>query len=303
MTSPKSSAGTITDPAAMRAELLDRLGLPADASDRDVETVRRAAEAFHDKAPDGQKQWAAEQLADIAAVQSLLDDLGADAVPEGVDDLDDDLDDEPVDEPVDAPAAVPRRRWMVWAVAGVVLAAGAAFGVHLISGANAVPGISGAPEATASPSSTAPALDMAKVGALMQKISANPKDAASYADLASLYFQAQDYANAAKFAEKVVSIEPKNATGWLALGASQFNLGKATDAEKSWIKSAALNPKSAEVHYDLGFLYLSQANPDMAKVKAEWQKVIAIDPTSDIAKNVKTHLDSLASASPAASSK
>jgi hypothetical protein len=48
-------------------------------------------------------------------------------------------------------------------------------------------------------------------------------------------------------------------------------------------------------------MYLDSATPDMAKVRAEWQKVIDIDPTSDIAKTVKQHLDSLSSFAPGAS--
>lgn len=271
---------TDVDAGAVRTELLSRLGLPADATDHDVATLHLAAVALAQNAPDTQREWAVSHLAEIEAIQSLLAENG-----------------EP---PVDVAVAPARgvRRWLPWAVAAVVLVLGGAFGVHLMT-SSSVPGITGTPDVTSGASATAaPQVDKAKVGALMQKITANPKDVAAYSELTSLYFQAADYTNAATFAQKVVELDPKNATGFLALGASQFNLGKASEAEKSWLKAAALNPKNAEVHYDLGFLYLSLPNPDMAKVKAEWEKVVAIDPTSDIAKNVKTHLGSLASQSP-----
>jgi hypothetical protein len=45
----------------------------------------------------------------------------------------------------------------------------------------------------------------------------------------------------------------------------------------------------AEVHYDLGFLYMSQTPPNTVKQKAEWAKVVAIDPKSDLAKTVAQH--------------
>ncbi len=274
------------DAGAVRTELLARLGLPADATDHDVETLRVAAAALLENAPDQQRAWASDHLADIEAVQSLL-----------------------AEEPVSDDAGIPteaepvvraRRNRIAWVVAALVLIAGGAFGVHLMS-SSGVPGIDGAPDTSTPSASAAPSLDMAQVGALMQKISADPKDAKSYAGLANLYFQAGDYSNAQKFGEKVVALTPKDATAWLLLGAAQFNGSNAAAAEKSWLKAVAINPKSIEAHYDLGFLYMSGPNPDLAKTKAEWQKVVAIDPSSDLAKTVQTHLDSLASQSPSPS--
>ena len=78
----------------------------------------------------------------------------------------------------------------------------------------------------------------------------------------------------------------------LALGAAQFNQGNAAEAKKQWLIAAGLYPKNAEVHYDLGFLYMSQTPPDKANMTAEWNKVIAIDPNSAIAKSVATHIKS-----------
>ena len=59
----------------------------------------------------------------------------------------------------------------------------------------------------------------------------------------------------------------------------------------------AIDPKNQEVHYDLGFLYMNQATPDWTAVQREWNKVIAIDPTSQIAQTVQSHLDALVKAS------
>ena len=43
---------TTVDAGAVRTELLARLGLPADATDRDVETLHRAAVSLVDNAPE-----------------------------------------------------------------------------------------------------------------------------------------------------------------------------------------------------------------------------------------------------------
>jgi tetratricopeptide (TPR) repeat protein len=290
---PQDTSSTATiDSTELRTELLGRLGLPPEATDADIAAAHRAAKNLLEHAPDEQKAWAADQLADVEAVTSLLADLpestptAAAAVGASAGSA------------VAAPAV--RRhvpRW-VWAAAAVVVVAGVAFGMHA-AGSSTVPGITGTP--TDSSSSSASALDQAQVGALMQKITANPKDTTSLASLAAMYFQAADYKNSALFSQKVLAVDPKQVVSWVALGAAQFNEGDQTSAKQSWLKAIALNPKNVEAHYDLGFLYLSGSKPDVAAAKKEWSTVIAIDPKSDIAKTVQTHLSSLSSASPSPS--
>jgi Flp pilus assembly protein TadD len=131
-----------------------------------------------------------------------------------------------------------------------------------------------------------------KVAALMGKISANPKDIASLQSLADVYFAAADYTNASTWEQKILAFDPKNQEALVALGASQFNSGNAAEAKKAWLVAAGLYPKTAEVHYDLGFLYSRQTPPDTVNMTAEWNKVIAIDPTSEFAKSVAPRLSS-----------
>ncbi len=136
-------------------------------------------------------------------------------------------------------------------------------------------------------------VDQAQLSALMQKIAADPKDTASLQSIGDLYYQVGDYATAGTWFDKILAIDPKNTDARLALGAAMYNQDKAADAEKQWRQVIAVDPKSIEAYYDLGFLYLSQNPPDITKVKTEWNKVIEIDPTSDLAKRVITHLQSL----------
>lgn len=196
-----------------------------------------------------------------------------------------------------------RRSWrprpVYLAVAFLVLA-GIVYTVYNTGSRGAVPGISAT--ATASPSTQA--VDQATVAALMSKLSANPKDVATLRSLGDIYFAAGDYRTASDWQKKIIAVNPSDVTARLALGAAEFNMGDTTDAEQEWLKVVALNPRQAEAHYDLGFLYLSENPPNLAKVRSEWNTVISIDPNSAIAKNVATHLKTLESqsASPSASS-
>jgi len=302
-----------TDATELRNELLGRLGLRESASDADVETAHNGLVEFLELAPREVQPWAAARTTDVDEAFALLSgpeqDLVA-ALP-----MIAMTQDRPVKSPPPATAPAgpgafaalaadkPARKKMMWAAVPLLVIA-VVFAVYQM-GKSDVPGISGTPtgqETTAAASGPAP-VDQAKVASLMQKISANPKDVASLQSLGNLYFAATDYKNAALWEQKVLSVDPKNQVALLAAGAAQFNLGDQAAAKKTWLVAAALYPKNAEVHYDLGFLYMSATPPDLVNQKLEWAKVVAIDPNSNLAKSVATHVKGIkptASATPSA---
>ena len=300
------------DAAQLRNELLGRLGLRENASDADVETAHNGLVEFLELAPREVKSWAAAQTADVDEVFALLSGPERDLVPGAqpaamaAADLSKDF---PTSPPApSAPSAFsalaankPQRNKVIGAI-GAVLAVAIVFLVFQMGKSADVPGISGTPtgtETTAAAGAATP-VDQAKLAALMQKISANPKDTASLQGIGDLYFGATDYKNASLWEQKVLAVDPKNQVALLALGAAQFNLGNAVEAKKTWLIAAGLYPKNAEVHYDLGFLYMSATPPDTVNMQAEWKKVVAIDPNSNLAKTVVTHLKS-STAAPTAS--
>jgi len=297
------------DAAGLRSELLGRLGLRENASDADVETAHNGLVEFLELAPREVKSWAAARTTDVDEAFALLSGPEQDLVAATRSAMM--TQDAPVDlqkhtpapsEP-SAPSAFaalaankPQRNKIIGAI-GAVLAVAVVFAVFQM-GKSDIPGISGTPtgQQTTAAAGGATPVDQAKLGALMKKISANPKDVASLQGIGDLYFGATDYKNATLWEQKVLAVDPKNQVALLALGAAQFNLGNAVEAKKQWLIAAGLYPKNAEVHYDLGFLYMSATPPDSANMQAEWKKVVAIDPNSNLAKTVATHLKSSAAA-------
>jgi len=294
----------------VEATLLARLGLMGGASSQEVEAAHDALVEFLESAPGDQRVWARQQIGLIDEAYALLSDptidrsaLAEDAVvaaaPVAV--VAATRSTAAVEPPVGRPAAPAGNRLLkrvaigAAAIIGVIAIGAAGFNLN---GGTGVPPISGspAPEAAASPG-----VDQARVAVLMQKIQADPKDIKSLQSLADLYYQVSDFQSAGTFLEKILAIEPKNLTALLALGAAQFNQGNAVDAEKQWRAVLVIDPRSVEAHYDLGFMFLSKNPPDMANVKLEWGKVIELDPKSNVAKTVATHLASLESPAPGAS--
>ncbi len=301
MTQPRGSGGGRASTLEYRSELLGRLGLSDAAGDQDIEGTYRDVLDFLDSAPHAITPWASAQRDEVDEAFALLagsEEALASAAAEHGPALVAQPDPRSVTQPAPQPrrprevAAAPtapargRRNLLVWIVP--VLVAAVVFGVYYAGKGSSVPGISG--QTTSSATSTGGTVDQAQVAALMQKISANPKDVTSLQGLGDQYFQAGDYKTASDWENKVLAIDPKNQDALLALGAAQFNLGNADAAKKQWLAAEKLYPNNAEVHYDLGFLYMSQSPSDTANMKAEWQKVIDIDPNSDLAKTVSTHL-------------
>jgi len=192
-----------------------------------------------------------------------------------------------------APAANPWKRIVI---GGGVLAIAAvlAIGAYALGGGG---GSGGTAHVSPSAAASGPTVDMAKVQTLMTTLQANPKDIATLLALGDEYYAGEDYTTAGSFYDKVLAIDAKNVKALLARGAVSFNLGDLPTAETTWQQVVTIDPKNQEVYYDLGFLYLNQASPNWTGVQSEWAKVIALDPTTQIAQLVQQHLDSLVAAS------
>ena len=282
-----------------RHELLGRLGLRADASDQEVEAAHDELVDFLELAPNEMKSWAAARTIDVDELFALLSGQGQELTspPAQIVSTPQDEANDRFPAPAYSALPAPAERWpwrtlLPWAMLPLLVAV--VLGVYWAGKDAPVPATSGTPTSSATTASGAPApipFDQAEVAALMRKISANPKDTASLQSLGNIYFAAADYKGASTWEQKLLAVDPKNREALLALGASQFNSGNAAEAKKQWLMAARLYPKSAEVHYDLGFLYQSQTPPDKVNMTAEWNKVIAIDPTSELAKSVASSMN------------
>ena len=197
-----------------------------------------------------------------------------------------------------APAPAESTIWKKLFLGGLtaVLAVGLFVGVNFVVNGSAVKADPNASQVAQAPAS-APVVDEAKVAGLMAKIQANPEDIESLLALGNEFYNGGQFDVAATWFDKVTAIDPKNVQALLARGAVSFNLNDLANAESTWKKVVVIDPKNTEVHYDLGFLYLNQPTPNWTGVQAEWNKVIELDPGSDLAKTVQSHLDSLVMAS------
>lgn len=277
MSRPKGPT-TTTSPAGVKSDLLARLGLDAAADEQDVESTHDHIVEYLEAAPTDIRGWADRRQQEVDRVFALLtgpeSDLKALARPAAHRAT-----------PAAGQASQPNQtNRLLLGIIAFLVTIGVVVGVYWI-GKPAVPEMTAAQGATQSQPA---GVDQAKLADLAKKVSANPKDAASLQAIADLYFNANDWANARKYAQKVLDVDAKNAQGFISLGAASYNGGDNAAAEKAWKAGVALHPKNAELHYDLGFLYMTTGRSDLMKV--EWDKVVAIDPNSELAKTVKSQV-------------
>lgn len=93
--------------------------------------------------------------------------------------------------------------------------------------------------------------------------------------------------------EQVVEEDPTDLDARLELGALYFDKGWLNEAEAQWQAVADADPENVMAWYNLGFVYLSADPPNTEKTMEVWEKVTEIDPDSDLAETILTHIGGL----------
>ncbi len=153
-------------------------------------------------------------------------------------------------------------------------------------------GDGGAPEQQAEAGAAIP-LDTERVAELMAVVEENPSDAAALFELGESFFQANEWEAAITWFTKLLEVDPENVHAITDIGTSHFELGRLAQAKEAWLSALNLAPEDVQVHYNLGFLYANSEPPDFAAAKLEWERVVQLEPNSELAQTAQVHLDSL----------
>ncbi|WP_347350777.1 tetratricopeptide repeat protein [Intrasporangium sp.] len=274
--------GTMTDPArpaSVRSDLLLRLGLEATADDQQVAGTHDRIVAYLDAAPDEISGWTERRRHEVDRIfalltgpESALEARAGRTGPHG---------------PAAARAHRGATNRTLLGVVAALVAVGVVLGVYW-TGRPAVPATSTPVAQTGAGQTAPPPLDRARLAQLTAKVKADPKDVVSLQSIADLHFTANGWAEARAAAQRVLDVDPENEQGLVTLGAAAFNGGDPAAAEQAWQTGVRLHPGNAELHYDLGFLYMTTGRT--AQMRSEWAKVVELAPNSEIAKAVQSQV-------------
>jgi tetratricopeptide (TPR) repeat protein len=167
------------------------------------------------------------------------------------------------------------------------------------------PARAAAPAAGQQASATTPAggssqpaiLDEGKVKALSAVADQRPQDAAVRAEIANLYFDAERFADAIKWYEQSLVIDPDNVSVRTDLGVSYYYSNQPDRAIDEFQKSLAVDPRHTKTLLNMGIVR-AFGKQDLEGAAAAWQQVITLAPESPEGRAAKQALDSIRSAHP-----
>ncbi len=121
----------------------------------------------------------------------------------------------------------------------------------------------------------------------------------------SPWTEAAEWQNSIDWLTRLVQVDTANATPYniparTDIGTANFNLGRYGEAKRWWTDALQIKPDDVQLHYNMGFLYANAEPIDLPAAKREWERVVELAPTSDLAQTVRVHLTSLTDATPEA---
>jgi cytochrome c-type biogenesis protein CcmH/NrfG len=154
-----------------------------------------------------------------------------------------------------------------------------------------------APAAAAQPAQTAPPFDQARASALEATIAKNGGDVESRVQLGDLYFDAERFAEATKWYEDALKINPNHVNASTDLGIAYYYMNQADRALQQFERSLAIDPKHTKTLLNIGIVR-AFGKQDLEGAAKAWQQVIDISPSSQEAAMARQALQGLRSAHP-----
>lgn len=104
-------------------------------------------------------------------------------------------------------------------------------------------------------------------------------------------FEAENYAEAARFFREATEADATNASYYTNLGVAYGELDDDMQAFTAYRRAVELNPREAQAYLNMGYLYNERERTSEAREM--WEKVVQIAPDSEEAKEARDNLRSL----------
>lgn len=141
----------------------------------------------------------------------------------------------------------------------------------------------------------APALDAERVKTLQSAIAKNPRDAASYALLGNVYFDAEQFQNAIDAYQNSLKIDPDNPDVSTDLGVSYYYTNRADDALAQFEHSLKVSPNHTKTLLNKGIV-LAFGKENLQAAANEWKRVVELAPDSAEGQAARRALEGVAAA-------
>jgi cytochrome c-type biogenesis protein CcmH/NrfG len=191
-----------------------------------------------------------------------------------------------------------RKDSILFGVAGVFfgLLAGWIVGSQQVTGVPRDPAPQPAQSAAAAEKAPPP-LDERRVADLKASAERNPADADSRVQLANLYFDSERFADAIRWYEEALKIDPRNPNASTDLGITYYYTNQVDRALAQFDKSLDIDPTHTKTLLNMGFVR-AYGKQDLEGAAKAWQRVVDIAPATPEGQRARQALEALRSAHP-----
>jgi len=112
---------------------------------------------------------------------------------------------------------------------------------------------------------------------LLQRLQANPKDAAAMIELGNIYFDASQWSEAIGYYSRALEITPRNADARTDMGIAIYYSGDPDHALKEFDRALKDDPRHSQTLFNVGIVRLNGKNYPKDALQA-WEKLLQIDP-------------------------
>lgn len=187
-----------------------------------------------------------------------------------------------------------RKDSVVFGLAGIFFGVliGWIIGSQQATGVVPQPAAASAPPAAAPAAQAPPAFDESRATALRATAERSPSDAETRVQLGNLYFDAERYADATRWYEDALKVDPRNVNASTDLGIAYYYSNQPDRALAQFEKSLAIDPRHSKTLLNVGIVR-AFGKQDLDGAEKAWQRVLDVAPDSPEAAVAKKGLDGL----------
>ena len=164
-------------------------------------------------------------------------------------------------------------------------------------GSSAAPPPAAAASSAPAQAQAAAPFDEARASELKAAIDKNSRDSEARIKLGDLYFDSERFADAVKWYEDALRVDPKNVNASTDLGIAYYYLNQPDRALQQFDRSLAIDPRHSKTLLNIGIVR-AFGKQDLEGAAKAWQQVIDVAPDSTEARMAKQALQGLRSAHP-----
>ena len=186
---------------------------------------------------------------------------------------------------------------MIFGIAGVFFGLLAGWMIGAQQPRDAAQPVAAAAAAQPAQAPTAAPFDESRAAALRANIQKDSSDARSRVQLGDMYFDAERFAEATKWYEDALRVDPKNVDASTDLGIAYYYMNQADRALEQFDRSLAIDPGHTKTLLNIGIVR-AFGKQDLSGAAQVWQRVIELAPDSAEARMARQALAGLKSAHP-----